>query len=124
MSSFQQCIIVGNVGREPELRYLPSGVPVCNFSVAVNEVRGSGDERTETVTWFRVAAWRQLAETCNQYLTKGKQVMVVGTIDASAYLDKGGGPGATLELTARDVRFLGSRDAGGAAGVEDIDVPF
>lgn len=107
--SYQQIIIVGNVGRDPELKYLPSGVPVCNFTVAVNERRGSGEERTEKTTWFRVAAWRQLAETVSQYLTKGRQVMVVGTIEARAYTDNSGQPQASLELTARDIRFLGNR---------------
>lgn len=114
--SYQQIIIVGNVGRDPELKYLPSGVPVCNFTVAVNERWGTGDERKEKTTWFRVAAWRQLAETVSQYLTKGSQVMVIGTVDARAYNDNGGQPAASLELTARDVRFLGSRDGQGGSG--------
>jgi len=114
--SYQQIIIVGNVGRDPELKYLPSGVPVCNFTVAVNEVRGQGEARTEKTTWFRVAAWRQLAETVSQYLTKGRQVMIVGTIEARAYTDNGGQPQASLELTARDIRFLGQRGEGGQGG--------
>lgn len=133
--SYQQIIIVGNVGRDPELKYLPSGVPVCNFTVAVNEVRGQGEQRTEKTTWFRVAAWRQLAETVSQYLTKGRQVMVVGTIEARAYTDNGGQPQASLELTARDIRFLGQRgDSQGGGGYEEYagggaadnisDIPF
>lgn len=131
--SYQQVIIVGNVGRDPELKYLPSGVPVCNFTVAVNERRGTGEERTEKTTWFRVAAWRQLAETVSQYVTKGKQIMVIGTIEARAYLDQSGQPQASLELTARDIRFLGSRGDNAGAGSyeggygnadEITDIPF
>ncbi|MBE2184000.1 MAG: single-stranded DNA-binding protein [Anaerolineae bacterium] len=116
MAGYQQVIIVGNVGRDPELKYLQSGVPVCNFTVAVNSVFGQGEQRQEKTTWFRVAAWRELGETCNKFLTKGKQVMVIGTVDARAYTDGSGQPQATLELTARDVRFLGSREGGGEGG--------
>jgi single-strand DNA-binding protein len=79
-------------------------------------------ERQEKTIWFRVAAWRELGERCQQYLSKGKQVMVIGTIDARAYTDNAGQPAASLELTARDVRFLGTRadseggDMGGYSG--------
>lgn len=136
--SYQQITIVGNVGRDPELKYLPSGVPVCNFSVAVNERRGTGENRTEKTTWFRVAAWRQLAETVSQYLTKGRQVMVVGTVEARAYTDNSGQPAVSLDITARDIVFLGQRGEGtgeGGSGYEDYsnqgaaadnisDIPF
>jgi len=107
-----QLIIVGNVGKDPELKYLQSGVPVCNFTVAVNTVSGSGENKQEKTTWVRVAAWRQLGEICNQYVRKGKQVMVVGTIDTRAYMDNAGQPAASLEMTARDVQFLGSKEGG------------
>lgn len=116
MAGYQQVIIVGNLGRDPEMRYLQSGVPVCNFTVAVNQVTGSAENRTEKTVWFRVAAWRELGERCSQYLAKGRQVMVIGTVDARAYTDNSGQPQATLELTARDVRFLGSREDGGQGG--------
>lgn len=110
---FQQTLIVGNVGRSPELRYLQNGVAVCDFSVAVNRVYTTNNERREETTWFKVTCWRQLAETVAQYLTTGRQVMVMGDIKASAYLDKSGQPAATLELTAREVKFLGQREGGG-----------
>lgn len=116
MAGFQQVIIVGNLGRDPEMRYLQSGVGVCNFTVAVNQVSGQGENRTEKTVWFRVAAWRELGERCNQFLTKGRQVMVIGTVDARAYADNSGQPAASLELTARDVRFLGGREDGGQGG--------
>ena len=116
MAGYQQVIIVGNLGRDPELRYLQSGVPVCNFTVAVNQVTGNAENRTEKTVWFRVAAWRELGERCSQFLAKGRQVMVIGTVDARAYTDNSGQPQATLELTARDVRFLGSREGNGEGG--------
>ncbi len=107
---FQRIVIVGNLGSDPEMRFTPSGVPVTSFSVAVNRrwTDSSGEQREKT-TWFRVTAWRKLAELCNQYLSKGRLVLVEGEIDASAWLDNQGNPRATLELTARNVRFLGGR---------------
>jgi single-strand DNA-binding protein len=116
MAGFQQVIIVGNLGRDPETKYLQSGVAVCNFTVAVSSVSGQGEQRQEKTTWFRVAAWRELGERCQQYLAKGRQVMVIGTVDVRAYTDNSGQPQASLEMTARDVRFLGSREGGGSSG--------
>lgn len=134
---YQQTTIVGNVGRDPELRYLQNGVAVCDFSVAVNKrFNTAGGEAREETTWFRVTCWRQLAETVKQYLTRGRQVMVVGEIRATAYLDKSGQPAATLEITAQTIKFLGGRDGGGAgvggeSGYDDFappgqmdDIPF
>lgn len=112
--AFQQCIIQGNLGRDPELRYTPDGTPVCDFSVAVNNYK-------DEVTWFKVTVWRKQAETCNQYLRKGSAVLVVGEIAASAYIPRDGGdPRASLELTARDVRFL----SGGREDGDSEQVPF
>jgi single-strand DNA-binding protein len=114
---YQQITIIGNVGRDPELRYLQNGVAVCDFSVAVNKrFNTSGGEAREETTWFRVTCWRQLAETVKQYLTRGRQVMVVGEIKATAYADKSGQPAATLEITAQTIKFLGGREGGGAGG--------
>jgi single-strand DNA-binding protein len=101
---FQQITIVGNLGKDPEMRYTPDGTPVTNFSVAVTK-KWDGGEKT---TWFKVAAWRKLAETCNQYLTKGRQVMVIGEVDVESFSRQDGTPGASLVLTAREVKFLGS----------------
>lgn len=122
---YQQVIIVGNVGRDPELKYLQDGTAVCNFSVAVSKTTGSGDNRQTKTVWFDCAAWRQLAELVNQYVSKGRQVMVVGEIDVRAYARKDGTPGASLVLTARDVKFLGGGggDNGSPAG-EPESMPF
>ncbi|MCU0498809.1 MAG: single-stranded DNA-binding protein [Anaerolineae bacterium] len=116
--TYQQMIIVGNVGRDPELRYTQSGIAVCDFSVAVNKNVGSGADKRKETTWFRVTCWRQLAELVNQYVKSGQQIMVIGEVKSSAYLDKAGQPAATLELTANDIRFLSRRDdnAGGPGG--------
>jgi single-strand DNA-binding protein len=129
--TWHQTIIVGNLGRDPELRYLPSGVPVCDFSVAVSEswTDRNTNERREKTTWYRVSAWRQLGETCAQYLSKGRQVMVVGTVEARGYVNNAGEAAASLDLTARDVRFLGNRhdrdydDSGSYGGRSDFAPP-
>lgn len=122
---YQQITVVGNVGRDPELRYTPQGFAVCDFSVAVNRRTGTGPEATDETTWFRITCWRQLAETVAKYVKKGRQVLVVGEIAVSAYTDKQGEAAATLELTARTVKFLGARTDGGNVqqpdGGEDSD---
>lgn len=117
--TWHQTIIVGNLGGDPELRYLQSGQAVCNFSVAVSERwrdRQSGEQRERT-TWYRVAAWGPLGETCNQYLARGRQVMVTGNVSARGYINNNGEAAASLNLNARDVRFLGNRgDSGDQQG--------
>lgn len=129
---FSQIIIIGNLGRDPELRYTASGRAVTEFTVAVNR-RWGGQNPGEETTWFKVTCWGPLAETTNQYLKKGRQVMVIGDqIKASAWVGQDGEPRATLELTARDVRFLGGRsdenmEYGGADGgfpQDEEDLPF
>ncbi len=112
MAGFAQTIIVGNVGRDPQLKYTQSGVAVCDFSVAVTRRLGKSDsgEQREKTTWYRVTVWRQQAEIAAQYVRKGTQIMVVGTVEASAYLDKAGQPAASLELTADNFQLLGRRD--------------
>ena len=123
MAGYQQAIIVGNVGRDPNFKYTQSGIAVCDFSVAVTRRTGSRSsdqqgqqgqqgqqpERQEKTTWFRVTCWRDLAEIANSYVRKGMQVMVVGTIEVSSYMDKNNQPAATLELTAQTFQMLGTR---------------
>jgi single-strand DNA-binding protein len=111
MAGYQYTIIIGNVGRDPELRYTQSGVAVADFSVAVSRRwtdRNTNESREET-TWFRVTAWRGLAETVQQYVHKGMQVMVTGRVTASAYIANDGEARASLDLTAQDIQFLGRR---------------
>lgn len=121
MSSYSQTTIVGNLGSDPKMDYTPDGTPVCSFSIAVNRKWNNADGTSgEKVTWFRVTTWRKLAESCNQYLQKGRQVLVVGEVVASAWSDQTGTPRATLELTARDVRFLGGAN-GHSQEVEAVE---
>lgn len=138
MAGWAQTIIIGNVGRDPEMRYLPSGIGVCSFSVAVSRrwTDKNSNEQKEKTVWYRVSCWRQLAETANNYVKKGMQIMVEGELEpARAYLDNGGQPAATLELTAQNMQFLGQRGDGsgasdsepsgdGAGAVSPDDIPF
>ena len=105
---FQQTLIIGNVGRDAELRQTSAGVAVCNFSVAVNRrwTDREAGEVQERTTWFRVTAWRRQAEVCAEYVRKGMRVMVEGDAAASAWVDGEGQARATLELNAREVKFL------------------
>lgn len=117
---YQKIIIIGNLGRDPEMRYTPDGTPVTNFSVATNRrwTDSSGQTQERTV-WFRVTAWRRLAETCNQYLSKGRQVFVEGRLQApEPYQGRDGQWRASLDVTARNVQFLGGR-----GGVEEESFP-
>lgn len=108
---YSKTVVVGHLGRDPEMRYTSSGVPVTSFSVATSRTwTDQSGVRQEKTTWFRVTTWRQLAELCNQYLSKGRMVLVEGDIDASAWMAQDGQPRASLELTARNVRFLGGKD--------------
>ena len=128
---YQRTVIVGYLGRDPEMRYTPDGVPVTSFTVAVNRRWTSQDGTPqEKTTWFRVTAWRKQAEVCAQYLSKGRLVLVEGDVDASAWTDQSGNPRATLELRARTVKFLGRREAvapeleGPAPEIEEEAIPF
>jgi len=109
---FQQTLVVGRVGRDAEMRCTPGGVPVTNFSVAVDRRWTDASGQTqEKVTWFRIVCWRKLAEITAQYVKKGQRILVAGDIEASAWTDRDGTPRASLELTADRVRFLGDREA-------------
>lgn len=114
MAGWQQVIIVGNVGKDAEMKYLQSGQAVCSFTIAVSESWNDrqSQERREKTTWFRVSAWGPIGENVYQYITKGKQVMVVGTVEARGYNDNAGQIQASLELRAREIRLLGSRGDG------------
>ena len=108
--SFNKIIIVGNLGRDPELRYTAQGTPVCSFSVATNERRKDRNgEMQDHTTWFRVTLWNRLAETASQYLQKGKQVYIEGRLRVDEYIDRDGKPRHSLEVFATDMQFIGSR---------------
>ncbi|MEE8568835.1 MAG: single-stranded DNA-binding protein [Anaerolineales bacterium] len=113
---FHKLILVGNIGRDPEMRYTPSGQAVTNLSVATNRryKDSSGEQREETV-WFRVSVWGRQAEACHQYLRKGRQVLVEGRLSADEsgnpriWNRQDGTPAASFEINAQTVRFLGGR---------------
>jgi single-strand DNA-binding protein len=151
---FHRVTIIGFVGGDPQMRYTPDGTPVTNFSVATRQVVSKERVATcpegwkdslngknwELTTWFRVTAWRKLAEAVNEFVAKGNQVFVEGDLKGEAtsgtqnpriWQGNDGEYRASYEITARTVKFLGRRDNGGAPvgeppiGGEDEDVlPF
>lgn len=138
---FHTLIIVGNVGRDPEMRYTPAGQSITNFSVATNRkyTSSNGEAVSETV-WFRISAWGKMGEACNQYLKKGSRVLVEGRLNPDKttgnpriWNKQDGSPAASYEVTAATVRFLSSpqREPGGEFGPDETaqvpaedDIPF
>jgi single-strand DNA-binding protein len=114
--SFNKIIIVGNLGRDPELRYTSQGTPVCTFSVATNERRkDKSGEQQDITTWFRITVWGRQAETVSQYLTKGRRVYLEGRLHVEEYTDREGKQRHSLEVNASEVHFLDSSQ--GAEGI-------
>ncbi len=118
MAGVNKVIIVGNLGRDPEIKYTQSNVPVANFSVATTESwkdKNSGEwqEKTE---WHRVVAWRHLAERAERYLKKGKQVYVEGRLETRKWTGQDGQERYTTEIIANQVMLLGRRDEGEGQG--------
>lgn len=142
---YQKLTIVGNLGSDPEMRYTPSGQAVTNLSVATNRrwTDGNGQQHEETC-WFRVSVWGKQAETCNQYLSKGRQVLIEGRLTPDResggpriWTDQNGNPRASYEMTALEVRFLGGRGEGNnfepgggvreapeVGGISEDEIPF
>jgi single-strand DNA-binding protein len=118
--SYHTIILVGNLGKDPEMRYTPSGQAVTNFSVAVSDnYTNSSGEKVDRTIWVRVSTWGKLAETCNQYLKKGRKVLVEGRLQADqatggprVYTRQDGSSGSSFEVNANTVRFLSSRSEG------------
>jgi single-strand DNA-binding protein len=116
--SFNKIILVGNLGRDPELRYTPDGTPVCSFSLATNEKRRdrATGENNDVTTWFRVTLWRRQAEVASQYLTRGKPVYIEGRLRVEEYTDRDGKTRHSLEVTATDMQFIGTARGGDEGG--------
>jgi single-strand DNA-binding protein len=147
MSSLNKIILIGNLGRDPEIRYTPEGTQVATFSIATSESwtdkSGARQERTD---WHNIKAWNKLADLAKRFLTKGRQVYVEGRIHYSEFTDRDGNKRTRPEITASQIIFLGSRaqsaeygaqpmeSAGsvasepdqpfGDAGITDSDIPF
>ena len=137
--TYQKIVIVGNLGRDPEMSYLPgNGQPVTNFSIATNcQYTASNGERVKETTWFRITAWGRQAETCNEYLRQGSQVLIEGRMNPDketggprVWTRQDGTSGASYEITADRVVFLGSKgngsgyDSGSAPMMNEDDIPF
>ena len=106
--SFNKIIIVGHLGRDPELRYTPQGSAVCNFSVATSDKRrDKSGEYQEITTWFKVTLWEKKAEVASKYLTKGTQVYIEGRLRVEEWTDRDGKNRHTLEVQGTDMQFLG-----------------
>ena len=145
---YQSLTIVGNLGKDPEMRYTPSGQPVTSFSVATSrQYTDNNGQQIKETTWFRVTAWGKQAEVCNQYLKKGSKVLVEGRLTPDKntggprlWTKQDGTAGSSFEMTANTVRFLSSRNenegggytgGGGVAsggeiftGAPEEDIPF
>ncbi len=117
MASVNKAIIVGNLGRDPEMRYLPNGDAVANFSVATTDTwkdKATG-EKQEATEWHRVSFFGKLAEVCGQYLKKGSQVYVEGSIRTRKWQDKEGQDRYTTEIRGDRMQMLGGRQSGDSA---------
>ncbi len=146
--SVNKVILVGRLGRDPELKYTASGVPFCRFSMATDDSwndKGTG-ERQERTEWHNIVAWDRLAEICNQYLTKGKLIYIEGALQTREWDDQEGNKRKTTEIRARDMVMLsggagdsaggaprravaaegssGNTGGGGTSTITDDDIPF
>jgi single-strand DNA-binding protein len=124
-------VIIGYLGRDPELRYIPTGAGVCSFSVATTEKI----KDREVTTWFKISAWGKTGENCQQYLQKGSQVYIEGRLRQEEYTDRDGNKRYTLEVNASNVRFFGGGQSSDTPedtqkrrealkAKEDDDIPF
>ena len=124
--SFNKIIVVGNLGRDPELRYTPQGDAVCDFSIATNErKRDKAGEYQDVTTWFKVTLWRRLAENASKYLTKGKPVYIEGRLQIEEWTDRDGNKRFSLVVQATDMHFIGGENRGedaaaGASATNDF----
>jgi single-strand DNA-binding protein len=117
MAGVNKAILVGNLGRDPELRQTPNGQSVVNFTLATSENwTDKSGERQERTEWHRIVAWGRTAEMCNQYLSKGRTVYVEGRIQTREWEDKDGNKRYTTEVNAQTVNFIGPRSDGGGGG--------
>ncbi|HVP31111.1 MAG TPA: single-stranded DNA-binding protein [Myxococcota bacterium] len=117
MASVNKVILIGNLGRDPELRYTPSGQPVANFTLATSDnFTSKSGEREERTEWHRIVAWGRTAELCAQYLSKGRTVYIEGRLQTREWENKEGQKQRTTEVVATTVQFLGPPKGGAGAG--------
>ncbi len=109
-------MLIGNLGKDPEMNYTPAGVAVTKFSLAVNRTTKSPTgERQEETEWFNIVAWRQLAETCNTYLHKGSKVFIEGRLTQRKYTDRDGNQRTAIDVIANDMEMLTPKSAQGGS---------
>ncbi|MFT3839393.1 MAG: single-stranded DNA-binding protein [Myxococcaceae bacterium] len=117
-------ILLGNLGRDPEVRFTPSGQAVANFTIATNESwtdkQGAKQERTE---WHRIVVWGKLAELCGEYLKKGRQAFIEGRLQTREWTDKENKKNYTTEIVANSVQFLGSGPGAGSGKRDEMGPP-
>ncbi|MGB2601366.1 MAG: single-stranded DNA-binding protein [Candidatus Omnitrophota bacterium] len=137
-ASLNKVFLMGNLTRDPELRYVPSGAAVANFTLAVNRLyKDNAGEKKEDVSFIRVVVWGKMAEICGEYLTKGRPVLVEGRLKSRSWEDQSGQKRSALDVVAVNVQFIGPKgqrqdatapqatgdvDSGYGSGVEAIDV--
>lgn len=131
--SFNKVILIGNLGKDPDLRYTAQGTPVCSFSIATNERRKDRNgELQDQTTWFRVTLWQKRAENASQYLQKGMPVYIEGRLRVEEYTDRDGKPRHSLEVEATEMQFIGTRKQEedyaptqtATRDLDDDDIPF
>ncbi len=128
MASFNRVILMGNLTRDPELRYNPNGTPVANLSIAVNRKYKQGDEWKEEVSYFDIVVFGKQAENCGQYLSKGQSVLVDGRLQQRRW-ESEGQKRSKVEVVAENITFMpkrqpGQDDAGAGSAPDEGDIPF
>jgi len=139
MAGVNKVILVGRLGRDPEVRYTPNGVAIANFSIATSEEWKDKDtgEKQERTEWHRIVAWRRLGEICGEYLHKGSQVYIEGRLQTREWEDRDGNKRYTTEVVAQNMQMLGKPSREGRAesqeerypdeepiSIPDDDIPF
>ncbi len=123
--SFNKIIAIGNLGRDPELRYTPQGDAVCDFSIAVNDrKRDKSGEYQDVTTWFKVTLWRKQAENASKYLTKGRSVYVEGRLQIEEWTDRDGKSRFTLVIQGSDIHFISDNRGDETSSDSTIDNQF
>ena len=108
--SVNKVILIGRLGKDPEIKYTPSGAPVAKFSLATDEVfKDRAGEQQRRTEWHNIVAWNKLAEICGEYLTKGKQIYIEGSIRSRQWEDQSGNKRTAYDIVAREMKMLGSR---------------
>lgn len=130
MASLNRVTIMGNLGKDPELRHTGNKTPVCTLNIATTEYgKGEGGERADKVEWHRVVVWSKQAENCAKYLAKGRAVLVEGRLETRTWEDKDGAKRSVTEIVASNVQFVGGggpreETAPRAATAVDDSIPF